>query len=142
MKTSKRRSQAMYSEGDHSTGSFGTIPRGNFGKFCLKQPAALTPRVHMGPIVEAAVPRRSDELPPPSPSKDEPTDLSLRILSKPFFSLSNLALKAATSSSDATIIPSLAVPALGAVPAIFFTEKFCTPPSRLTNVCVASLARL
>ena len=80
-KTSKRRSQAMYSEGEHSTGNFGTIPRGKFVKLCLKPPVALTPRVYMGPIVEAAVPRRSDELPPPSPSKDVPTDLSLRSLS-------------------------------------------------------------
>ena len=150
-KNSKRRSQAMYSEGEHSTGNFGTIPRGKFGKFCLKSPAVLTPRVHMRPIVEAAVPRRSDELPPPSPSKDEPTDLSLRILSKSFFSLSNLALKAATSSSDTTIIPSLAVPALGAVPAIFNSvirspdgdrKSLYVPPDSQKCVYVAPLARL
>ena len=103
-------------------GNFGTVPRGTYGKLCPKPPPVLTPRVHMGPIVEAAVPRRSDELPPPSPLKDGPSDLSLRSLSNvasyspasAFFSrctLSKLALKPATSSSDRGIIPWLAVPA-------------------------------
>ena len=54
-----------------------STPR-NIGKLCPKPSPALTPRVHMGPIVEAAVPRRSAELPPPSPSKNVPNDLSLR----------------------------------------------------------------
>ena len=115
----------MYSEGKHSTGNFGTIPRGKFGKLCLKPPVALTPRVHMGPIVEAAVPRRSDELPPPSPSKDVPNDLSLRSLSNfasvsRFFALmapnslcalAKAARNAATSFSDKTVTLRLAVPA-------------------------------
>ena len=173
----------MYSEGEHSTGNFGTIPRGKFGKLCLKPPVALIPRVHMGPIVEAAVPRRSDELPPPSPSKDVPNDLSLRSLSNSashsrvfalmaptsLFAFAKSARKAATFSSDRAITLQLAVPAprrclsyilpplsrspMVTVPAIshlLFPSpfghgcpvKFCTPPSRLTNVYVAPLARL
>ena len=102
-------SQAMYSDGEHSTGNFGTIPRGKLGKFCLKPPAALAPRVHMGPIVETAVPRRSAELPPPCLSKDVPHDRSLRSLSNSvshfhfysyfsFFILSKLTLKAVSLS--------------------------------------------
>ena len=117
------------------------MPRGKFGKLCLKPPGALTPRVHMGPIVEAAGPRRSAKLPPPCLSKDVPHDRSLRSLSIyvsdsrvfafstsvshlmvsfSFCTLSKSALKA-TTSSDTDTIPTLAVPALGAVPAILFT---------------------
>ena len=76
----------------------------------------------MGPIVEAAVPRRSDELPPPSPSKDVPNDLSLRSLSN-FASVSRFfatARKAATSSSDQTIILYLAVSASWSCPSYIF----------------------
>ena len=76
----------------------------------------------MGPIVEAAVPRRSDELPPPSLLKDVPNDLSLRSLSNSasysrffasfsccvvsfsLYGLAKSAPNAATSSSDKTII--------------------------------------
>ena len=54
--------------------------RGIYDKPCPKPPPTLTPRVHMGPIVVAAVPRRSAE-PPPCPSKDVPIDLSFRSLS-------------------------------------------------------------
>ena len=75
----------------------------------LKPPAALTPRVHMGPIVETAVPRRSAELPPPCLSKDVPHDRSLRSLpnsvshfrfcsSFSFCILSKLTLKAVSVS--------------------------------------------
>ena len=106
-------------------GNFGTVPRGTYGKLCPKPPPVLTPRVHMGPIVEAAVPRRSDEIPSPSPSKDVPNDLSLRSRSNfasvsrffatmaptSLFALSKSARNAATSSSDKTIILYLAVPA-------------------------------
>ena len=103
--------------------NFGRIPRGTYGKLCPKPAPALTPRVHIGPIVEAAVPRRSDELPPPSPLKDVTNDLSFRSLSNfasysRFFAsaasfslcaLSKSAREAATSSFDKTIILYLAV---------------------------------
>ena len=46
----------MYSDGEHSTGSFGTIPRETYVKLCSKSAAVLTPRVHMKPIVGTAVP--------------------------------------------------------------------------------------
>ena len=106
-------------------GNFGTIPRGTYGKLCPKPAPALTPRVHIGTIVEAAIPRRSDELPPPSPLKDVPSGLSLRSLSNfasysRFFAsaasislcaLSKSARKAATSSFDKTIILYLVIPA-------------------------------
>ena len=99
------------------------------------QPTCL----HGTHIVEAAVLRRSAELPPPCPSKDVPNDLPLRSLSNfasysRFFAsvtsfsrctlsrsarvasfslctLSESARKAATSSSDKGIILYLAVPA-------------------------------
>ena len=61
-------------------GNFGTVPRGTYGKLCPKPLPVLTPRVHMGPIGEAAVPRRSAEPPPPRSPKDVPNDLSLRSL--------------------------------------------------------------
>ena len=90
-------------------GEFRYNTRGKFGKFGLKPPAALTPRVHMGPIVKTAVPRRSAELPPPCLSKDVPHDRSLRSLSNSvshfrfcssfsFFILSKLTLKAVSVS--------------------------------------------
>ena len=60
--------------------NFGTVPRGTYGKLCPKPLPVLTPRVHMGPIGEAAVPRRSAEPPPPRSPKDVPNDLSLRNL--------------------------------------------------------------
>ena len=77
----------------------------------------LTSRVHMEPIVVAALPRRSAEPPPPCPSKDVPINFSFRSLSNftsysrfaasaaPFSrcSLSQSARKAAASSSDKTI---------------------------------------
>ena len=110
--------------------NFGTILRGTYGKLCPKPAPALTPRVHIGLIVEAAVPRRSDKLPPPSPLKDVPNDLSLRSLSNfasysrffasatsfSFCALSKSARKAATSSFDKTIILYLAVPAPSSCP--------------------------
>ena len=117
-------------------GNFGTVPRGTYGQLCPKPPPVLTPRVHMGPIVRAAVPRRSAERPSPRSLKDVPSDLSLRNFipysrfsaSLASFSrctlsnsacvascfcciLSKSALKAATSSSDRRITPWLAVPA-------------------------------
>ena len=160
IKNSKRCSQAMYSDGEHSTGNFGTIPQGKFSKFCLKPPAALTPRVHMGPIVETAVPRRSAELPPPCLSKDVPHDRSLRSLSNSvshfrfcssfsFFILSKLTLKAnsvsrwtlsksalrAAISSDTDITLSLGPSPFGHGCPV----KVCTPLFRLTNVYTSPL---
>ena len=85
-KNSKHCSQAMYSDGEHSTASFGTIPRETYVKLCSKSAAVLTPRVHMKPIVGTAVPRRrSAELSPPCLSNDVPHDRSLRSLSYSFF---------------------------------------------------------
>ena len=80
-KASKHCSQAMYWDGEHSTGSFGKIPRGKFCKGCPKSAPVLTPRVSMESIDETAVPRRSAALPPPCPAKDVPNDLSFRDLS-------------------------------------------------------------
>ena len=73
-------------------GNFGTVPRGTYGKLCPKPPPVLTPRVHMEPIVGAAVPRRSAEPPSPCSSKDGPSGLSLR-------NLSNFASFSAASAS-------------------------------------------
>ena len=108
-KNSKRCSQAMYADGEHSTGSFGTIPRDTYVKLCSKSAAVLTPCAHMEPIVGTAVPRRSAELSPPCLSKNVPHDRSLRSLSNSvshfrfcssfsFSILSKSALRAAISS--------------------------------------------
>ena len=126
----------MYTYGGHSLGNFGTVPRGTYGKLCPKPPPVLTPRGHMEPIVGAAVPRRSAELPPPCSPKDVPNDLSLRNLipcsrfsaslasfssctlansacavSFSLFMVSRSALKAATSSDTDIILSLLTVPA-------------------------------
>ena len=84
--------------------NFGIAPRGTYGKFCPKPPPVLTPRVHMGPIGEGAVPWRSAKPPPSRSLKDVPNDLSLRnFIPLSRFSASLASFSSCTLSNSACV---------------------------------------
>ena len=117
-------------------GEFWYSTRGTYGKLCPKPPPVLTPRVHMEPIVGAAVPRRSAEPPPPCSSKDGPSGLSLR-------SLSNIASFSAASASFSFCILSKSAlrAAISSDTDISLSLAYCPSPSALSQLYSPSLFR-